>query len=62
MEVMLFGSSDYASLSSFPPLQRKQKAQFLSQEELKEEKYAVCKAILPILQAEEDERFVKEWK
>ncbi|KAI8003303.1 NADH dehydrogenase [ubiquinone] 1 alpha subcomplex subunit 13-B [Camellia lanceoleosa] len=30
--------------------------------ELKEEKYAVCKAILPILQAEEDERFVKEWK
>ncbi|KAK9135749.1 hypothetical protein Syun_015079 [Stephania yunnanensis] len=30
--------------------------------ELKEEKYAARRAILPILQAEEDERFVKEWK
>ncbi|CAL5416590.1 unnamed protein product [Camellia sinensis] len=30
--------------------------------ELKEEKYAARKAILPMLQAEEDERFVKEWK
>ncbi|URD75221.1 NADH dehydrogenase (ubiquinone) 1 alpha subcomplex [Musa troglodytarum] len=29
--------------------------------ELKEEKYAARRAILPILQAEEDERFVKEW-
>ncbi|KAL2230179.1 UNVERIFIED_CONTAM: NADH dehydrogenase ubiquinone 1 alpha subcomplex subunit 13-B [Sesamum indicum] len=29
---------------------------------LKEEKYAARRAILPILQAEEDERFVKEWK
>ncbi|KAL3726786.1 hypothetical protein ACJRO7_031652 [Eucalyptus globulus] len=29
---------------------------------LKEEKYAARRAILPVLQAEEDERFVKEWK
>ncbi|XP_020269597.1 NADH dehydrogenase [ubiquinone] 1 alpha subcomplex subunit 13-B-like [Asparagus officinalis] len=29
---------------------------------LKEEKYAARRAILPLLQAEEDERFVKEWK
>ncbi|CAN7006764.1 unnamed protein product [Brassica rapa subsp. trilocularis] len=29
---------------------------------LKEEKYAARRAILPILQAEEDERFVSEWK
>ncbi|KDO39564.1 hypothetical protein CISIN_1g031786mg [Citrus sinensis] len=29
---------------------------------LKEEKYAARRAILPMLQAEEDERFVKEWK
>ncbi|KAG8369740.1 hypothetical protein BUALT_Bualt14G0045200 [Buddleja alternifolia] len=29
---------------------------------IKEEKYAARRAILPILQAEEDERFVKEWK
>ncbi|PKI66775.1 hypothetical protein CRG98_012781 [Punica granatum] len=29
---------------------------------LKEEKYAARRAILPTLQAEEDERFVKEWK
>ncbi|KAI5649928.1 hypothetical protein M9H77_35933 [Catharanthus roseus] len=29
---------------------------------LKEEKYAARRAILPILQAEEDERFVKEWR
>ncbi|KAF3507360.1 hypothetical protein F2Q69_00001562 [Brassica cretica] len=28
---------------------------------LKEEKYAARRAILPILQAEEDERFVSEW-
>ncbi|KAJ7004682.1 hypothetical protein NC653_009507 [Populus alba x Populus x berolinensis] len=28
---------------------------------LKEEKYAARRAILPLLQAEEDERFVKEW-
>ncbi|KAJ8451187.1 hypothetical protein Cgig2_013959 [Carnegiea gigantea] len=28
---------------------------------LKEEKYAARRAILPMLQAEEDERFVKEW-
>ncbi|XP_027366643.1 NADH dehydrogenase [ubiquinone] 1 alpha subcomplex subunit 13-B [Abrus precatorius] len=28
---------------------------------LKEEKYAARRAILPVLQAEEDERFVKEW-
>ncbi|KAE9450647.1 hypothetical protein C3L33_17463, partial [Rhododendron williamsianum] len=30
--------------------------------EIKEEKYAARRAILPMLQAEEDERFVKEWK
>ncbi|KAJ0966500.1 hypothetical protein J5N97_023417 [Dioscorea zingiberensis] len=30
--------------------------------ELKEEKYAARRAILPMLQAEEDERFVGEWK
>ncbi|XP_039116788.1 NADH dehydrogenase [ubiquinone] 1 alpha subcomplex subunit 13-B [Dioscorea cayenensis subsp. rotundata] len=30
--------------------------------ELKEEKYAARSAIVPMLQAEEDERFVKEWK
>eukprot|EP01018_Ginkgo_biloba_P030194 Gb_04416 [translate_table: standard] len=29
---------------------------------LKQEKYAARKAILPLIQAEEDERFVKEWK
>ncbi|KAA8527859.1 hypothetical protein F0562_035272 [Nyssa sinensis] len=29
---------------------------------IKEEKYAARRAILPLLQAEEDERFVKEWK
>ncbi|KAJ8539711.1 hypothetical protein K7X08_013963 [Anisodus acutangulus] len=29
---------------------------------MKEEKYAPRRAILPMLQAEEDERFVKEWK
>ncbi|KAL8167171.1 hypothetical protein V2J09_008670 [Rumex salicifolius] len=29
---------------------------------IKEEKYAARRAILPFLQAEEDERFVKEWK
>ncbi|KAF3947862.1 hypothetical protein CMV_026070 [Castanea mollissima] len=29
---------------------------------LKEEKYAARTAILPLIQAEEDERFVKEWK
>ncbi|XP_027170495.1 NADH dehydrogenase [ubiquinone] 1 alpha subcomplex subunit 13-B [Coffea eugenioides] len=29
---------------------------------LKEEKYAARSAILPLLQAEEDERFVEEWK
>ncbi|KAI4372716.1 hypothetical protein MLD38_010915 [Melastoma candidum] len=29
---------------------------------LKEEKYSARRAILPILQAEEDERFIKEWK
>ncbi|ERN18784.1 NADH dehydrogenase [ubiquinone] 1 alpha subcomplex subunit 13-B isoform X1 [Amborella trichopoda] len=29
---------------------------------IKEEKYAARRAILPVLQAEEDERFVKEWK
>ncbi|CAF2116682.1 unnamed protein product [Brassica oleracea] len=29
---------------------------------LKEENYAARRAILPILQAEEDERFVSEWK
>ncbi|KAM0985656.1 hypothetical protein ACFX13_013118 [Malus domestica] len=29
---------------------------------LKEEKYAARRAILPVLQAEEDERYVKEWK
>ncbi|OIS98949.1 nadh dehydrogenase [ubiquinone] 1 alpha subcomplex subunit 13-b [Nicotiana attenuata] len=29
---------------------------------IKEEKYAARRAILPMLQAEEDERFVKEWK
>ncbi|MBA0841094.1 hypothetical protein Goarm_003609 [Gossypium armourianum] len=29
---------------------------------LKEEKFAARRAILPVLQAEEDERFVKEWK
>ncbi|KAJ7955527.1 NADH dehydrogenase [ubiquinone] 1 alpha subcomplex subunit 13-B [Quillaja saponaria] len=29
---------------------------------LKEEKYAARRAILPVIQAEEDERFVKEWK
>ncbi|KAG9150421.1 hypothetical protein Leryth_019793 [Lithospermum erythrorhizon] len=29
---------------------------------LKEEKYAARRAIIPILQAEEDERFVKEWR
>uniref|UniRef100_A0A453IS62 NADH dehydrogenase [ubiquinone] 1 alpha subcomplex subunit 13 n=1 Tax=Aegilops tauschii subsp. strangulata TaxID=200361 RepID=A0A453IS62_AEGTS len=29
---------------------------------LKEEKIAARSAILPMLQAEEDERFVKEWK
>ncbi|RVX19404.1 NADH dehydrogenase [ubiquinone] 1 alpha subcomplex subunit 13-B [Vitis vinifera] len=29
---------------------------------LKEEKFAARSAILPVLQAEEDERFVKEWK
>ncbi|CAL5413688.1 unnamed protein product [Camellia sinensis] len=34
----------------------------ISVRELKEEKYAARKAILPMLQAEEDERFVKEWK
>ncbi|KAG4983137.1 hypothetical protein AAZX31_10G121800 [Glycine max] len=28
---------------------------------LKEEKYAARRSILPVLQAEEDERFVKEW-
>ncbi|KAL5998709.1 hypothetical protein ACLOJK_009654 [Asimina triloba] len=30
--------------------------------ELKEEKYAARRAVLPLLQAEEDERFVNEWK
>ncbi|KAJ0568178.1 hypothetical protein HanIR_Chr06g0293221 [Helianthus annuus] len=29
---------------------------------IKEEKYAARRAILPMLQAEEDERFVKEWR
>ncbi|KAJ0860345.1 hypothetical protein HanRHA438_Chr13g0622621 [Helianthus annuus] len=29
---------------------------------IKEEKYDAQKAILPMLQAEEDERFAKEWK
>ncbi|KAI3979980.1 hypothetical protein MKX01_042634 [Papaver californicum] len=29
---------------------------------LKEEKYAARRAILPTLQAEDDERFVSEWK
>ncbi|KAG9445688.1 hypothetical protein H6P81_011816 [Aristolochia fimbriata] len=29
---------------------------------IKEEKYAARRAILPLLQAEEDERFVMEWK
>ncbi|MFS7950790.1 hypothetical protein Hanom_Chr07g00587351 [Helianthus anomalus] len=29
---------------------------------IKEEKYDARKAILPMLQAEEDERFAKEWK
>ncbi|PPS18283.1 hypothetical protein GOBAR_AA02287 [Gossypium barbadense] len=29
---------------------------------LKEEKFAARRAVLPVLQAEEDERFVKEWK
>ncbi|BBG92621.1 GRIM-19 protein [Prunus dulcis] len=29
---------------------------------IKAEKYAARRAILPVLQAEEDERFVKEWK
>ncbi|KAG6522168.1 hypothetical protein ZIOFF_019305 [Zingiber officinale] len=29
---------------------------------LKEEKYAARRALVPVLQAEEDERFVKEWK
>ncbi|KAI3918629.1 hypothetical protein MKX01_041949 [Papaver californicum] len=29
---------------------------------LKEEKYAARRAILPMLQAEEDERFASEWK
>nr|GEX61689.1 NADH dehydrogenase [ubiquinone] 1 alpha subcomplex subunit 13-B [Tanacetum cinerariifolium] len=29
---------------------------------IKEEKYAARRAILPMLQAEEDERFVKEWQ
>ncbi|OIV98867.1 hypothetical protein TanjilG_21202 [Lupinus angustifolius] len=28
---------------------------------IKEEKYAARRAILPVLQAEEDERFVREW-
>ncbi|PNY00821.1 NADH dehydrogenase [Trifolium pratense] len=34
---------------------------FLGWVALKEEKYAARRAILPVLQAEEDERFVKEW-
>ncbi|WZZ39750.1 hypothetical protein YC2023_036009 [Brassica napus] len=34
---------------------------FLPVRALKEEKYAARRAILPILQAEEDERFVSEW-
>ncbi|KAF6158832.1 hypothetical protein GIB67_012475 [Kingdonia uniflora] len=29
---------------------------------IKEEKFAARRAIVPMLQAEEDERFVKEWK
>ncbi|CAH9101160.1 unnamed protein product [Cuscuta europaea] len=29
---------------------------------IKEEKYAARRAILPMLQAEEDQRFVKEWR
>ncbi|XP_074307077.1 NADH dehydrogenase [ubiquinone] 1 alpha subcomplex subunit 13-B [Silene latifolia] len=29
---------------------------------IKEEKYAARRAILPLIQAEEDERFVKEWR
>ncbi|KAK3029544.1 hypothetical protein RJ639_038503, partial [Escallonia herrerae] len=33
-----------------------------SKREIKEEKYAARVAILPLLQAEEDERFVVEWK
>ncbi|GFY81479.1 GRIM-19 protein [Actinidia rufa] len=32
------------------------------QREIKEEKYAARRALVPMLQAEEDERFVKEWK
>ncbi|KAF3796351.1 NADH dehydrogenase ubiquinone 1 alpha subcomplex subunit 13-B [Nymphaea thermarum] len=35
---------------------------FCDDRELKEEKYAARRALVPVLQAEEDERFVKEWK
>uniref|UniRef100_A0A7N0VAK9 NADH dehydrogenase [ubiquinone] 1 alpha subcomplex subunit 13 n=1 Tax=Kalanchoe fedtschenkoi TaxID=63787 RepID=A0A7N0VAK9_KALFE len=57
--------SRFSSLHSEPSLGKCMKsASEMQREALKEEKekYAARRAILPMLQAEEDERFVKEWK
>ncbi|PPD99463.1 hypothetical protein GOBAR_DD03509 [Gossypium barbadense] len=51
----------FALDSSFSSLERRPEI-FAFCRALKEEKFAARRAVLPVLQAEEDERFVKEWK